>query len=320
MKNHKVNCLTFERNTRQPYNDSLCLFRALALYLHGNEKLEEETSKNFNLFLNNCGEGDPSKFQGVHMTDIPKVEDLLQLNIFLYDIDFVDGELCQRRIQKLEKSVKLLRYNNHICYVNNINPLFKAFRCTTCDTFFSKTGNLERHLVTCSDRVKHVYPKNVYELRETLFEKLDAFNIPYRKEQKLFKILAIFDFESICVKENSYKQTMTTTWIGKHVPISVSISSNLIPEPIFLCNDNPRHLISSFITALEGLATQSKSQMKLKFFEVETAIKMKLCAIVEQLNQRRNQADRVSNSADDCMVEETKRIYLHNSCKRKRIK
>ena len=27
------------------------------------------------------------------MTDIPKVEDLLQLNIFLYDIDFVNGKL-----------------------------------------------------------------------------------------------------------------------------------------------------------------------------------------------------------------------------------
>ena len=191
-------------------------------------------------FLNNCGEGDPSKFQGVHMTDIPKVEDLMQLNIFLYDIDFEDGELigelCRRSFRKYEKSVKLLRYNNHICYVNNINALFKAFRCTLCDTFFSKTGNLERHLVTCSDRVKHVYPKNVYELRETLFETLDAFNMPYKNEQKLIKNLAIFDFESVCVKEDSYKQIETRTWIGKHVPISVSISSNLIPEPIFLCN------------------------------------------------------------------------------------
>ena len=36
LKNHNVNCLTFERNTRQPYIDNLCLFRALALHLHGN--------------------------------------------------------------------------------------------------------------------------------------------------------------------------------------------------------------------------------------------------------------------------------------------
>ena len=171
------------------------------------------------------------------MTDIPKVEEMLQLNIFLYDIDFMDGELvgelARRSIQKFEKSVKLLRYNNHVCYVSDMNSFFKSIRCSTCDTIFSKTGNLERHLITCSERVKHIYAKNVYQLRETLFEKLDFFNIPYKEDQKLFKNLAISDFESICVKRETYKETETTKWIGKHVLILVSISSDLTPEPIF---------------------------------------------------------------------------------------
>ena len=113
LENQNVNCLTYEQNTTKPYKDNLCFFRAIALHLHGKERLEEETSKIFNLFLNNCGGADPSKFQAVHMTDIPKVEEMLQLNILLYDIDFVDGELigelARRSIQKIEKSVKLLR-------------------------------------------------------------------------------------------------------------------------------------------------------------------------------------------------------------------
>ena len=88
------------------------------------------------------------------------------------------------------------------------------------------------------------------------------------------------------------------------MPLSVSISSNLIPEPIFLCNANLHHLISSFITALEGLATQSKTLMKWNFIELETAIKTKLCAILEQLNQRPNRAETVSNFVDDCIVQE----------------
>ena len=49
--------------------------------------------------------------------------------------------------------------------------------------------------------------------------------------------------------------------------------------------------------------------MKLNFFEVETAIKTKQCAILEELNQRRNRAERVSNFADDCIVEEEEK-YL----------
>ena len=86
--------------------------------------------------------GYPSNFQGVHMTDPPKVEEMLQLNFFLYDIDFVHGELigelARRSIQKFKKSVKLLRYNKQICYVRDINSFFKSFRCSTCDTIFQR--------------------------------------------------------------------------------------------------------------------------------------------------------------------------------------
>ena len=43
-KIHTINCLTFEENTRQPFNDNLCLFCALALPLQGSQRLEEEAS------------------------------------------------------------------------------------------------------------------------------------------------------------------------------------------------------------------------------------------------------------------------------------
>ena len=130
-----------------------------------------------------------------------------------------------------------------ICYVSSINAVFQAFRCPNCDTSFKRTFNLERHLTTCSERVKNVYPRNVYQIRGTLLDKLDSFGIKYTSEQKHFKNLAIFDFESVCVPEETFKDINTTTWIRKHVPISVSVSSNLAEEKIFLCNSDPRHLV-----------------------------------------------------------------------------
>ena len=91
------------------------------------------------------------------MDDIPSVEDIVGINIFINDIDLIDGamvgELARRSIRKYEKIIQLIRYNSHICYVDNIHALFNAFRCPTCDTFFEKAGNLERHLVRCSERV-----------------------------------------------------------------------------------------------------------------------------------------------------------------------
>ena len=318
LKNCTINCLTFEESTRQPYNDNLCLFRALALHLHSTQRLEEETSKLFNLFINKMGGMSADQFQGVHMNDIPIVEDLLTVNILLYDIDIVDGnivgELARRSVQKYEKTVRLLRYKNHICYVSNINAIFQSFHCPNCDTFFSKTFNLERHLTTCSERVKNVYPRNVYQIREILFDKLNSFGISYTSEQKLFKNLAIFDFESICVQEETFKDTITTNWIGKHVPISVSISSNLLEEPIFLCNSDPHYLVASFLGALENLASQSKAKMKNLFPDIETTTKNKLGSILEKLTHRHNRREQA-----DLMIVITKLVPQLNSCRYKKI-
>ena len=43
LRNGTINCLMYEENTRQPYNDKLCLSRALAVHLQGKQRLEEET-------------------------------------------------------------------------------------------------------------------------------------------------------------------------------------------------------------------------------------------------------------------------------------
>ena len=125
--------------------------------------------------------------------------------------------------------------------------------------------------------------------------------------------MVVFDFESIWVEGDSYKETESTKRIGKHVPISIPISSNLTREPIFICNTNPHHLVSSFITALEGLATQNKTQINLKIIEVETAIKIKLCKLLEQLNQGHNRAETVMDFVDDCIVDSEEQTYLPSS-------
>ena len=200
----------------------------------------------------------------------------------------------------MRKNINLLRYNNHICYVDDINTFFKRFRCPSCDTFIQKAGNFNRHVKTCKDRVQHIYPKSVYTLRETSFDKLDGFEISYNDDQKLFKNLAIFDFELICVPSEQLKDTNTTTWIGKHEPISVSISSNLIDEPVFLCDKDPKALIISFVEAIEDSANKSKTEMRTKFSSIEAIIRARVNAICENLNKRKDQ-----NASLECEDERT---------------
>ena len=51
----------------------------------------------------------PNQFQGVHMNDVPIVEDLITLNILPYDVDFADGniigELSRRSVEKYENTL-----------------------------------------------------------------------------------------------------------------------------------------------------------------------------------------------------------------------
>ena len=212
----------------EPYKDHSCLFRALAMYMNEHNDLDSHTSRYFTDFISKPGY-DPKNFRGVSVEDLPVVEEIVQRNIFIYDFDIQEGEyvveLARRSIGRFDRTVKLLRFNNHIIDTNDIDSFFKCFRCPSCDTFFKRSEFLNKHLLRCKDRVKHIYPKNVYELRDTLFEKLEVFSLPVSEDNKLFKNLAIFDFESICVPTEELKETKTTTWIGKHVPILVSISS-----------------------------------------------------------------------------------------------
>ena len=89
------------------------------------------------------------------------------------------------------------------------------------------------------------------------------------------------------MEDEDFKDTETTTLIGKHIPISASILFDLRHQPVLLCDPNPRDLVSSFVDALEKLAAKSNAQMQMKFLQIETAIR-RLARILEALNQRRN--------------------------------
>ena len=130
---------------------------------------------------------------------------------------------------------------------------------------------------TCKERVKNVYLRGAYSLRETLFEKLDNFSIAYPEDCTLFRNFVVFDFEAICVQSVEINNTATTSWIGTHVSVSVSISSNLLDESVFLCEKDPNHLIISFVAQLETLA--AKANMRPKFLAVEAEIKTRLSDI-----------------------------------------
>ena len=306
LRNLEVNCLVSNGHD-VPYNDNLCLFRANSIHLFGSVDVEPHAMQLFDNFVS-ATDCDPENFMGVSLDQIPVIENLVEENIFIYDFTIDDGEivgeLIRRSIERYEENIKLLRYNNHICYVNDINKFFKKFRCPSCDVFFNHSGHFNRHLRTCKERVKNIYPRGVYSLKETLFQKLENFSIAYPEDCTLFKNFAVFDFEAICDNSLEISSSATTSWIGTHVPVSVSIFSNLLKEPIFLCEEDPNRLIISFVAQLETLAAKNKADMRPKLLAVEAEIKTRLSDISSRLQVVSETQPNISNKTEDSNASE----------------
>ena len=244
------------------------MFLALAYDLYGSVHLQQTTVQLMQMFLSAIRRDDET-FPGIHEDDIPILEALVDRNIQVYSIFFDDqsemfAELTCRSSMKRIKTTSLLRYENHICWTADINKFLKMFRCYVCDQFFDRSFNVLRHMQNCSKNKQHKYPTGAYQLSETIFERLEDVKINVPHELRLFSNLIVFDFESKTVADNALRNTELTSWIGKHVPISVSISSNLISEPIFICNEDPLQVSRDFVSSLTNIAEKSTLLMREK--------------------------------------------------------
>ena len=66
----------------------------------------------------------------------------------------------------------------------------------------------------------------------------------------------------MCVlEEEKIISTEMTRWIEKHIQTAVSLSKKLLPDPVVLSSSNPRVMLSSFVDALESLATDANTRM-----------------------------------------------------------
>ena len=125
----------------------------------------------------------------------------------------------------------------------------------------------------------------VYHVQETLFDKVEAFEIPYTEEQNLFESMASFVSTSIYRKDEDLNHTDKTIWIINYVPSSVFTSFNLLEDPILLSKVTPLGLVSSFIDSLEKLATETEAPTETKFPTLETTVWGKFAQFCKIPNQ-----------------------------------
>ena len=148
--------------------------------------MDEKTSKFFNLFLNSSREADNSFFQSLHMSDLPRVEDLLSRYTFHHDIDLECGD----------EFILLVEGSGEVMKASKSYQIITIFTTPTASILFSKLSAVAHviphfpKLLTLKDiwspvvsAKNKVTQRIIFELRETLFHNLDAFKVPQRRAE-----------------------------------------------------------------------------------------------------------------------------------------
>ena len=84
-----------------------------------------------------------------------------------------------------------------------------------------------RHERGCNGKIRRVYTGGVYHTTPSIFERLDDEGICVTDDLRFYIYRATFDYESYFDGENTPTNTDRVQWITRHVPLSVSIASNV---------------------------------------------------------------------------------------------
>lgn len=134
--------LSMNRWSAKPFADRLCFFRCLAVHracrcangkCYCRYALERLTSGLFDEYLTARGMT-RREFNGIDEKDLLFAEKLFDvtINIFQLNADDDSATLIWRSETKRATLMNLLLYNNHFCYVKNVQALCNSFSCPGC--------------------------------------------------------------------------------------------------------------------------------------------------------------------------------------------
>ena len=212
------------------YNDNLCLFRCLALHQGCDVRRLEATVAT--LYAKYSHE-DVHDFAGVTLEDLYKIEATFDVNVVVYKLvatgnEKTMAEIVRRSLCSYAQTMYLNVYETHYSYIKDIHKYCHSWRCAKCQVSLWKIQkDLLRHERTCEAGVNRIYKGGVYHTTPSIFQRLDDEGIVVEKTLRYYPYRATFDFECFFTGNNLPADTKTLQWSARHVPLSVSVASNV---------------------------------------------------------------------------------------------
>ena len=298
-ENHGLVALDRNQQTGNVYNDNYCFFRALALVNGCHTKNLERDAKHYyekyreTLF-------DRKKFCGVKLKELPDIEHLFEVNIFVYALEPTkpDGEegdediekekedfareiaaqLAHRSLCHYSSTLYLNLYQNHFSYIKDLKKYAKSYSGSRCRTLWKHVGKLNRHDRTCEAKVHYPFPGGAYKTPPTIFQLLEDEGLTIPDHLNFFPYRATFDFECMFTPETDLNNTEKLTLNFKHIPLSVSVCSN-VPDydqpKCFVSDGDSKQLVNEMLEHLVKISEQSCDLLRKEFNFLFEAIDQK---------------------------------------------
>ena len=202
----------------RPYVDNLCLFRYLGLHL----------GRDVTTLYEEYTDQPVRKFEGVVIDELHKVESVFEVNIVVYNMRDESAQLVRRAMGKHDNTMYVNLYESHFSYIQDMKSYSHSYMCSKCeDSMWKYPSRLEKHELTREAGIRHVYNGGVYHTTPSIFQRLDDEGITVPEALRFYPFRATFDFECFFDGENLPADSDRVQWIARHVPLSVSLASNV---------------------------------------------------------------------------------------------
>ena len=275
IKNRGLFALIRNKNNGHLYQDSLCLFRCIALF-NGFKitSLERETKRLFRQYCFSTGK-DEQSFGGVTLPELEQLSKIFDLGFNVYCLEPEgDAGLIYRSI-KQDNIVNLNLHESHFSYIFDFQKYCSLYRCKSCNKIFPQIFNLKRHSKSCSASTKQVFGATTYSPKESIFEVLERFGVDIPEELRYFEYFICMDAEATLKRETGEADTAKTSLLSKHELASISICSN-VPSythpKCVISNGSSNEVVTESLNYMERIAANVYELQCEKFDEFMTAI------------------------------------------------
>ena len=277
------------------YRDNLCLFRCLALHL-GREAAA---------LYAEYTDTPVHDFAGVTLDDLSKIEATFNVNVVVYKLDEItDGkttaELVRRSPCQYIETMYLNLYEAHFSYIKDIRMYSHSYKCSKCEQALWKSPyDLHRHERTCEGGIRRVYKGGVYHPPPSVFERLDDEGIVVDEGLRYYPYRATFDFECFFTGDKLPADTDHVQWVARHVPLSVSVASNVPgyePAQCYITDGDSDKLVADMMDHLTAISDAAFESLKPSYESVLNELEVRKDAWDE--------AERKAPREDDSKLEE----------------